>query len=399
MRKLLLALIVIIPSGCALAQYVPSSNQGYQYLALYNPGFSGIENFTDIKLSYLYQWANLPTAPKTINLTISQRLNQPVDLSNSSLRPSSTANVSNPVFIPRRKRIFHAIGGNAFNQTYGPLVISGGGLNYAIHYPLSKKIRLSGGVAGIIESIKIDPSSIDVRDAADPYMAFLQNNNVKQTNLNVRAGLVLYGKNFYFGLSYFPILNKTIAAGNRLGSSQFYKGSVQMGYSFAASSSLTLKPSILGMLQMNNKLTADYSIKAYIQNKLMLGFGYRDIQSGVVYLGMNINEFMSFNYSYEISAFVSSTMEVMNWYWHFVSITSKKATPSYGDPVDFRRSDDDISRGKGTDAGARAGIQRAGPLVQQHQHGCRGRTATTFAGRAETLFHTCVVRRKRWWKI
>jgi type IX secretion system PorP/SprF family membrane protein len=301
MLKSLPVLIFSLISTVSLAQYIPTSNQAYQYLSLFNPAFAGVEKYTDLKLSYLDQWGNLPGSPKTINVVLTMRLNQPLDLSNSSLRPGNPSQVGNPDFIPKKKRIFHALAANAFNQQFGPTQLSGGGLTYSFHYPLSKKLTLSGGTSAIIESVKVDPNSITFRDDNDPYTQYLLNNNVKQTDLNIRAGVLLYGKNFYVGASYFPVLNKSIQSTNTLGDHPFYRASVQLGYSFPVSANLILKPSAVALVQMDNTFSVDYSLKAYIQNKLMLGACYRNIQTAVFFLGFSINDLLGVSYSYEMS--------------------------------------------------------------------------------------------------
>jgi hypothetical protein len=62
-----------------------------------------------------------------------------------------------------------------------------------------------------------------------------------------------------------------------------------------------LKPSVIGLLQMNNQVALDYNVKAYFQNKLWMGLTYRDIKSGVALFGFNINDTFTASYSFELS--------------------------------------------------------------------------------------------------
>ena len=54
-------------------------------------------------------------------------------------------------------------------------------------------------------------------------------------------------------------------------------------------------------MQMNNEFVIDYNVKAFIQDKVWLGLSYRDIKSGVVILGFNLNETFTASYSFELS--------------------------------------------------------------------------------------------------
>jgi type IX secretion system PorP/SprF family membrane protein len=81
----------------------------------------------------------------------------------------------------------------------------------------------------------------------------------------------------------------------------FYRGSVQAGVSFALNPDVTLKPSIMALIQMNNEVVMDFGVKGFFKQNLWLGLTYRDIKSGVAIVGFNLNEKLSAAYSYEMS--------------------------------------------------------------------------------------------------
>ncbi len=294
-----IAFFVFIFSGVQ-AQFIPNSSQPFQFASAYNPAFAGIENYADLKLSYRYQWSSLgANAPRFINLAYNFRLKQPLDLSSNSLRVSNVSALSGDK-LPRAKRILHGFGANFFNEHVGQVERIGGGVNYAFNYPLTKKIRMSIGASAIIENSKIDLSAIELRDA-DPFYDQLVANGTTETNLNVRTGIVFYSPSFYFGASYFPVLNYAIQASDASSSQIFYKGAIQGGVSIPVSSNGFIRPSVLALWQMDNKMSIDYSVKTYIQNKVWLGLTYRDVKSGVFLLGLNVNELIAVSYSYEMA--------------------------------------------------------------------------------------------------
>ncbi|MEO7991569.1 MAG: PorP/SprF family type IX secretion system membrane protein [Chryseolinea sp.] len=293
------AFFLFIFSGVQ-AQFIPNSAQPFQFASAYNPSFSGVENFADLKLSYRYQWSSLgANAPRFINLAYNFRLKQPLDLSSNTLRGSNVSAL-NADKLPKSKRIIHGFGANFFNEHVGQVERIGGGINYAFNYPLTKKIRMSIGAAAIIENSKIDLNAIELRDA-DPFYDQLVANGTTETNLNVRTGIAFYSPSFYLGASYFPVLNYAIQASDASSSQIFYKGSIQGGFSIPVSSNGFIRPSVLALWQMDNKMSIDYSVKTYIQNKVWLGLTYRDVKSGVFLFGLNVNELISVSYSYEMA--------------------------------------------------------------------------------------------------
>jgi type IX secretion system PorP/SprF family membrane protein len=295
-KKLFLSVMMGMVANTLVAQYVPNNSQGYQLMPLFNPAFSGVENFNDLKFSYRYQWAGFGKySPKFINLSYHKRLKQPLDLSYNSMRLSARTSQ-----VPKSKRMIVGMGGNLFQSTVGVIKSVGGSFNLSFNYPLSKNKRLAVGASALIENRKLDLNQVSVRDP-DEYYNYLLRSSTAQTDLNLRAGILLYGENFYVGLSYLPLVNIALQATDLALEQPFYRGSFQMGYAFPIQSEVMLKPSILGLVQMNNKLVIDYNVKAFIQDKVFLGLTYRDVQSGVVLLGFNVNQMFTVSYSYEMS--------------------------------------------------------------------------------------------------
>lgn len=282
------------------AQYIPNNAQGYQFMALFNPAFTGVENFNDLKLSYRYQWAGFgKNSPKFINLGYTGRIKQPLDLSYNAQRMSSYSG-GQMEQLPRSKKIIHGLGGNVFQSTIGVLQSIGGSVNYALNYPLSKRSRLAIGFSALIENRKLNINEISVRDP-DEFYNYLLRSSTSQTDLNVRAGILLYKEYFYFGVSYLPLVNVALQSSDLAMEEPFYRGSVQAGVTLPLNADVALKPSVLALFQMNNEFSIDYSVKAYIQNKVLLGLTYRDIKSGVALLGFNLNDTFSVSYSFELS--------------------------------------------------------------------------------------------------
>jgi type IX secretion system PorP/SprF family membrane protein len=257
-------------------------------------------------LSYRYQWSGFgANAPKFINLSYNFRLKQPLDLSYNALRISDPS-LLKADRLPRKKQFIHGLGGNLFHSKIGPFEKVGFSGSYSFSYPLTKQIRLAAGVGIMIQNDKIDLSNIHLEDQSDPFLNNLANAGGSQTDVNARAGALVYGRNFYFGVSYLPLFTTSPqtsdASSDKLAFGQtFYRAAVQAVYSFQVNPDLTFKPSVWGLLQVNGELAIDYSVKAYIQDKIWFGVSYRDIQAGAGMVGFNFNEKFTASYSYELS--------------------------------------------------------------------------------------------------
>jgi type IX secretion system PorP/SprF family membrane protein len=300
MKKIFAGIVLGLVSLTLSAQYIPNNSQGYQFISVFNPAFTGLENYDDLKLSYRYQWAGFGEySPKFINLSYSKRIKQPLDMAYNAQRLSSYAG-SGMEQLPRSKKIIHGLGGNIFQSTVGVLKSIGGSINYSLNYPLTKMSRLAFGVSALVENRKLDVREVSVRDP-DEYYNYLLRSSTSQTDLNIRTGVLLYGERFYIGASYLPLVNIALQSSDLAMEEPFYRGSAQAGVSFPINADLVIKPSVLALLQMNNELVMDYSAKAYIQNKVFFGLTYRSIKSGVALLGFNLNETFAASYSYELS--------------------------------------------------------------------------------------------------
>lgn len=291
-------------ASIAMAQYIPNSSQGFQFASAINPAFVGVEEFTDIKLGGRYQWSGFgDNAPKFLNAMANFRLKQPVDLVSNGVRISNVDILNDPTVIPRRKQIIHGFGGAVFYEKVGIMKRIGGGINYSFNYPLSKSLRLAVGGSAIVENIKygIGDVYLGSEAVADQFYEQLQKNSSNHTDLNIRAGMLLYSRNFYVGFSYLSLANSVLKSSDVAFSEPFYNGTVEAGVSLQASPGLTIKPSIMALLLVSGDVSINYNVKAYIQDKLWLGLAYQDTKSGTVLLGFNFNESMGASYSYDIS--------------------------------------------------------------------------------------------------
>jgi len=285
--------------GC-MAQFIPNNGQAFQFMSLYNPAFTGIESYHDLKVSYRYQWSGLGAdAPKFMNLSFATRLKQPMDLQSHALRSGNPA-AADARNYPKSKTIIHGLGVNVFHETFGAVKRVGAGVQYGFHYALSKRTRLAAGLALTYDSKTLDFNKITVRED-DPYYSHLASVGANTSTLNGRVGVVLYSQAFYVGFSYLKAWNSVLQSADISKEEPLYMGTAQAGVTLSVTPDFDLRPSVLVLLPVAGDVQIDYNVKAYIQQRLWIGASYRAIEALVVMGGFHINDALSVSYSYETS--------------------------------------------------------------------------------------------------
>lgn len=315
MKRLSLIVLFLLPA-VVFAQYVPNSSQNFHYAPLYNPAFSGIENFVDFKFGYRYQWTGFKeNAPQFGNLSVNFRVKQPLDLRMNAPRPSRS---DFSKIIPRRKLSIHGLGFNAYSERIGPIIRTGGGAHFALHMPVTEKVFVSGGVGAMIESIRIDQTELNWgpnADLKDPVYEKIMAGGANHTGIWTRVGLLVYGENFYVGATVYPY-DTELKTSDIAFNSAYYSAGLQAGFSVPLNEDFILKPSIWALRSTVDKWVIDYSAKFYMQDRVWFGITYRDVKSGVLSGGFDLTEIFSASYSYEFTlgklrTFSGSTHELI----------------------------------------------------------------------------------------
>lgn len=301
MRRLLpIFIFLTVQVGC-VAQFIPNNAQAFQFMHLYNPAFTGIESYHDLKVSYRYQWSGLGSdAPKFMNLSFVTRLKQPMDLQYHALRSGNPAAADSRNY-PKSRTIIHGLGVNVFHETFGAVKRVGAGVQYGFHYALSKHTRLAAGVGVTYDSKSLDFNKITVSDDNDPYYNQLAAAGANTSTINGRAGILVYSQAFYVGFSYLKAWNTVLQSADVSEEQPLYMGTAQAGVTLRVSPDFVLRPSVLALLPTAGDIQLDYNLKAYIQERLWIGASYRAVESLVAMAGFQINDALGFSYAYETS--------------------------------------------------------------------------------------------------
>jgi type IX secretion system PorP/SprF family membrane protein len=174
----------------------------------------------------------------------------------------------------------------------------------------------------------------------NPNDAKFSGDNVSNFLPNVGAGLYLYSKRFYAGLSAPEILaydpDKALSLNSdatKLIPHQVQHFFITTGYAYPVSPDLVLKPSVLVKYTNNAPVEADLNLNALLYNILWIGGSYRTNDAVVAMVELLITKQLSVGYAYDftttdIKKFSDGSHEIMVGY-NFGYDVQKMRTPRY----------------------------------------------------------------------
>src|SRR5690606_32793146 len=175
--KISLCLLFSVPFMLS-AQQIGQSDQYNKNLMIYNPGATGLENFTSVNGSFRRQWTGFDNAPRSVMLNVSSRMMETEYINPDS--PYSLYISDNSLYKqvgdPEIKRTPkpHAVGGYILSERHGPINDLSFMGNYAYHLQFNESSFLGLGISVGLTRKSIDIDLLDVIDENDPtYMNYV----------------------------------------------------------------------------------------------------------------------------------------------------------------------------------------------------------------------------------
>lgn len=279
-------------------------SQYFQAGPAINPAITGIDNFLDIKLNNRNQWNGFSDAPTTNYLGINGYLQKenPRSYKQYSLR------ISNPSYLDElqkdevsiKETLRHGIGGHIIFDVQGPYEQISGFMNYALHIPLNKKLKLSIGVSGSISNHRIDLEKIKLKDPTnDTFFQALLANGGKSTFVDVNPGILFYNDSYYISYAVSRLIRKSISSDEITALDQNIDHSVMAGFKFPLKNKIFIMPSLLFNYNSQYKNTWDTNLKVLIKQRTWAGLTYRSSKALVFMGGVYINNKFNLSYSYD----------------------------------------------------------------------------------------------------
>ncbi len=276
-----------------------------------NPALSGIENYTDVKLSARDQWVGFTGAPRTAYATIHGPIGK------KDYKTSATS-YNIPGENPRGNSYWesynasephHGVGLTVLNDKTGNFNRFTSYATYAYHIGLNATTNLSAGfsagitVVGLNADGKIDFGS----NPSDPALgnATGELNKVKP---DLGAGLWLYSANYFVGVSAQQIIpqklvfvdDATFKTTGKLIPHVFLTG----GYRFLVNEDINMIPSVMVKYingAFKNNYQVEGNVKAQYRDLFWLGASYRQFDGYAAMIGLNVANTFNVGYAYDFT--------------------------------------------------------------------------------------------------
>lgn len=286
------------------AQQKPHYTQYVLNQYILNPALSGIENYTDLKLSHRHQWVGLEGSPVTTYATIHRPFGK------KDYRASPTS-YRVPGQNPRGKNFWeeyiaaephHGIGLQVINDRTGPLNQFAAYATYAYHLGISGKTSLAAGFGAGINNLSLNTSKLDfINTTVDP--AVHNGGNLNRLKPDFNAGIYLYSADYFIGFSALQIIPQKVDFSDNTVKTTDGKFVPHLfltaGYRLLAGEDFNFIPSIL--VKYINPLPMQLDLNAKLQylDLAWLGASYRTGEGLAAMVGMNISNAINIGYSYD----------------------------------------------------------------------------------------------------
>ena len=303
MKKLWSLLLLTILYTPDFAQQKPHYTQYILNQYIINPALSGIENYTDVKLSHRQQWSGINGAPVTTYFTIQGPIGK------KDYRTTATSYVT-PGENPRGHQYWenytsaephHGIGLQIMDDAAGPLRNFSAYATYAYHIGISARTSLAAGIGAGISRFSLDASKLIFGTTAiDP--AVYTNNLINKTNFDMTAGLYLYAADYFVGLSAQQLVpSKLDYSNNVLTTSGKTVAHIfaTAGFRFLINDDINCTPSLMLKYVEPAPLQPEINIKFQYHDLLWLGGGYRYKDGFTAMTGLHVSNLLTIGYSYD----------------------------------------------------------------------------------------------------
>lgn len=311
-KKLALGVGTMMVCLMGQAQQKPHYSQYILNQYILNPALTGIENYTDVKLSHRRQWAGLKDAPVTTYFTIHGALNKKdYRTTATSFQVDGTNPRGNDYWQDyTAAEPHHGIGMQVINDQTGPLRNFSAYATYAYHMGIGARTSLSLGFGAGMFNIGLNADKLNFGNTqVDP--AVYNSGMVNVIKPDFMAGLYLYGADYFIGASVQQLMGqsvyfsgKAINGGSKLTPHIF----TTAGYRFLLSDDLNLIPSVMAKFVDPLPVQFDLNAKLQYRDFLWAGVGYRKDDGWNGMLGVNVSNTFNISYSYDYTTSALNTV-------------------------------------------------------------------------------------------
>jgi type IX secretion system PorP/SprF family membrane protein len=302
MKKWIVSLLI-----CAVVQHAGAQQRAHytQYILnqyILNPALTGIENYTDVKISGRDQWVGLNGAPRTMYLSV----HKPIGKKDLKTTPTS---YNIPGENPRGRAYWEDYTASAPHHGIGLLILNDrtglfnrftAQVSYAYHIGLSPTMNLAAGFAGGISRIGFNAAKAQP-GVADPGIN--GGNELFKIRPDISAGLWLYSSDYFVGLSAQQIIPQQVAFADSIGTKLVPHLFATAGYRFFLNDDINAIPSVMVKYVQNSPTVPqfDLNLKLQYHDLLWVGGSYRFQDGYAGMLGVNVGNTFNVGYAYDFT--------------------------------------------------------------------------------------------------
>lgn len=309
-RKLLFAVSGILSAMLTFAQQRPHYTQYILNNYILNPAITGIENYTDLKISGRDQWVGLNGAPRTVYVSVHGPLGK------TDYRTSATS-FQVPGQNPRGTAYWenytaaephHGIGFTAVNDQTGNFNRFTANATYAYHLGLNPTTNLSAGFSAGITMLSLNKSKADFGggDPTDPAVGTVSS-ELNRVRPDIGFGLWLYSKNYFAGISAQQIVPQRVTFVDDAVFAQ--KGKLlphlfaTVGYRFLLHEDINATPSLMVKYVNGTPTTpqVEGNLKLQYRDLFWVGGSYRHKDGAAAMIGLNVGNTFNVGYAYDFT--------------------------------------------------------------------------------------------------
>jgi type IX secretion system PorP/SprF family membrane protein len=312
MKKTLLLLVSMYTCQLVSAQQRSHYTQYVLNNYILNPALSGIENYTDIKISARDQWVGLNGAPRTIYFT----MHAPIGKKDYK---TSVTSYNIPGENPRGNSYWesytasephHGVGMSIVNDKTGNFNRFTANLSYAYHLGLNPRTNLSAGFAAGVTTVGLnaDGKAYFGPNPSDPAVGGSLANDLRKIKPDLSVGVWLYSADYFIGLSGQQVIPQKISyvddATFKTKGKLIPHVFLTAGYRFLLNDDINALPSLMVKYisgAFKNDYQAEANIKLQYRDLFWVGGSYRQFDGYAAMVGMNVGNTFNVGYSYDFT--------------------------------------------------------------------------------------------------
>jgi type IX secretion system PorP/SprF family membrane protein len=311
MKKLIVFLVFLYGAADGLAQQRPHYTQYILNNYILNPALTGIENYTDVKISARDQWIGLDGAPRTAYISAHGPIGK------KDFKTTATS-FDVPGENPRGTSYWenytasephHGVGIMMMSDKTGLYNRFSANLSYAYHLGLSARTNISAGFAAGIQKVSYDRSKATPVDPNDPGLGS-SSAILSKIRPDLSAGIWLYSGDYFAGASVQQAIPQKVELGDSdsLGFRLTPHYFLTAGYRYLLNDDLNALPSLMVKYGSANGAQFDLNLKLQYRDLLWVGGSYRFKDGYAGMLGLNVGNTFNVGYSYDFTTSALNTV-------------------------------------------------------------------------------------------